>query len=145
LTDEAWEEVIQTNLSSCFYCISAALPIMLEQKYGRIVNISSMNGQVGSFGQANYSASKGGVIALTKTAALELAKSGITVNTVAPGFTETDMLATVPEEIQNQIKERIPLGRFGKPEEIARAVLFLIADGDYITGQQLNVNGGAYM
>ncbi|MCO6455223.1 MAG: SDR family oxidoreductase, partial [Pirellulaceae bacterium] len=86
-----------------------------------------------------------GIIAFTKTAALELAKSGITVNVVAPGFTETDMFAEVPENIQTQIKERIPMGRFARPEEIAKAVLFLVVDGDYITGQQINVNGGAYM
>lgn len=145
MTDEQWEEVIQTNLNGYFYCTSAAIPIMSEQKSGRIINISSMNGQVAAFGQANYSASKGGIIAFTKTAALELARSGITVNTVAPGFTDTDMFANVPEKIQEQIKTRIPLGRFGKPEEIAKAVLFLAVDGDYITGQQINVNGGAFM
>ena len=145
MTDEQWEEVIQTNLNGYFYCISAAIPIMTEQKSGRIINISSMNGQIAAFGQANYSASKGGIIALTKTAALELARSGITVNTVAPGFTETDMFAEIPEKIQEQIKGRIPLGRFAKPEEIAKAVVFLAADGDYITGQQINVNGGAFM
>lgn len=145
MTDQQWEEVVQTNLNGYFYCMSAAIPIMSEQKSGRIINISSMNGQVAAFGQANYSASKGGIIALTKTAALELARSGITVNTVAPGFTETDMFAEVPEKVQEQIKSRIPLGRFAKPIEIAKAVLFLAADGDYITGQQLNVNGGAFM
>jgi acetoacetyl-CoA reductase/3-oxoacyl-[acyl-carrier protein] reductase len=104
-----------------------------------------MNGQIAAFGQANYSASKGGMIAFTKTAALELAKSNITVNAVCPGFTETDMFAEVPEKVQEQIKQRIPLGRFAKPEEIAKAVLFLVLDGDYVTGQQINVNGGAYM
>ena len=145
MTDEDWEQVIQTNLNGYFYTTSAAIPVMLEKKFGRIVNISSMNGQVAAFGQANYGASKGGIIAFTKTAALELARSNITVNTVAPGFTETDMFAEVPEKIQDQIKERIPMGRFGKPEEIAKAVLFVVADGDYITGQQINVNGGAYM
>ncbi|MCA9270262.1 MAG: 3-oxoacyl-ACP reductase FabG [Planctomycetales bacterium] len=145
LDDASWEEVIQTNLNGCFYCVSAALPTMLGQKFGRIVNISSMNGQVGAFGQANYSASKGGIIAFTKTAALELAKTGITVNVVAPGFTDTDMFAAVPEDIQNQIKARIPMQRFALPEEIAKAALFLICDGDYVTGQQINVNGGAYM
>lgn len=145
MTDGQWEEVIQTNLNGYFYCISAALPMMIEKNYGRIVNISSMNGQIGAFGQANYSASKGGIIALTKTAALELANSNITVNTVAPGFTETDMFADVPDKLQEQIKARIPMGRLAKPEEIARAVVFLVADGDYITGQQINVNGGAYM
>ncbi len=145
MNDDEWEAVIQTNLNGYFYCTSAAIPIMIEQKYGRIVNISSMNGQIGAFGQANYSASKGGIIAFTKTAALELARSNINVNTVSPGFTDTDMFAEVPEKIQTTIKERIPLGRFAKPEEIAKAVTFLVADGDYITGQQINVNGGAYM
>jgi acetoacetyl-CoA reductase/3-oxoacyl-[acyl-carrier protein] reductase len=145
MDDESWVQVIQTNLNGYFFCMSAAIPAMVEQGGGRIINISSMNGQIGAFGQANYSASKGGVIALTKTAALELAKANITVNTVSPGFTETDMFAEIPEKIQDQIKQRIPMGRFGKPEEMAKAVVFLAADGDYITGQQINVNGGAYM
>jgi acetoacetyl-CoA reductase/3-oxoacyl-[acyl-carrier protein] reductase len=145
LDDESWNKVVQTNLNGCFYCTSAAIPAMVEHGYGRIVNVSSMNGQVAAFGQANYSASKGGIIAFTKTAALELAKSNITVNAVCPGFTETDMFAEVPEKVQEQIKQRIPLGRFAKPEEIAKAVVFLVVDGDYITGQQINVNGGAYM
>jgi acetoacetyl-CoA reductase len=145
MTDQQWEEVIRTNLNGYFYCMSAAIPVMLQQNSGRIINISSMNGQIPAFGQANYSASKGAIIAMTRTAAFELAKSGITVNTVAPGFTETDMFAEVPEKIQDQIKGRIPIGRFGKPEEIAKAVVFLAVDGDYITGQQINVNGGAYM
>jgi acetoacetyl-CoA reductase/3-oxoacyl-[acyl-carrier protein] reductase len=118
---------------------------MTAQSYGRIINISSMNGQVPAIGQANYSASKGGIIAFTRTAAIELVHSGITVNTVAPGYTETDMFAAVPPVIQAQIKGKIPMGRFAHPEEIASAVLFLIADGDYITGQQISVNGGAHM
>jgi len=145
MTDEDWLEVIQTNLNAMFFCTSAAIPYMTVQSFGRIVNISSMNGQTGAMGQANYSASKGGIIAFTRTAALELAKSGITVNTVAPGFTETDMFAKVPAAMQTQIKAKIPLGRFAQPEEIARAVIYLVSDGDYITGQQINVNGGAYM
>jgi NAD(P)-dependent dehydrogenase (short-subunit alcohol dehydrogenase family) len=145
MSDEDWLQVIQTNLNAVFFCTTAAIPIMVEQKYGRIINISSMNGQTGAFGQANYGASKGGIIAFTKTLALELAKSSITANVVAPGFTITDMLSKVPENIQDQIKAKIPLGRFGLPEEMAKAVLFLAADGDYITGQQINVNGGAYM
>jgi acetoacetyl-CoA reductase/3-oxoacyl-[acyl-carrier protein] reductase len=145
MTDEQWDEVIKTNLSSFFYTVSAAVPLMTAQHYGRIINVSSMNGQVASFGQANYSASKGGIIAFSRTAALELASSGVTVNVVAPGFTETDMFAEVPENIQTQIKARIPLGRFAKPEEVAKAVLFLAADGDYITGATINVNGGAFM
>jgi 3-oxoacyl-(acyl-carrier-protein) reductase len=145
LTDEDWQEVIQTNLNAVFFCTSAVIPIMTAQSYGRIVNISSMNGQVGAFGQANYSASKGGIIAFTRTAALELARSNITVNAVAPGYTETDMFAKVPGDIQAQLKAKIPLRRFAQPEEIAKAVLYLVADGDYITGQSINVNGGAYM
>jgi acetoacetyl-CoA reductase/3-oxoacyl-[acyl-carrier protein] reductase len=145
MTDEDWLEVIQTNLNAVFFCTTAAMQPMIEQKYGRIINISSMNGQTAAFGQANYGASKGGIIAFSKTAALELARFNITVNVVAPGFTLTDMLAKVPENVQEQIKSRIPMGRFGKPEEIAKAVVFLAADGDYITGAQINVNGGAYM
>jgi acetoacetyl-CoA reductase/3-oxoacyl-[acyl-carrier protein] reductase len=145
MTDEDWLEVIQTNLNAVFFCTSAAIPIMAAQSYGRIINIGSMNGQVGAMGQANYSASKGGIIAFTRTAALELARSNITVNVIAPGYTETDMFAAVPANLQAQIRGKIPLNRFAQPEEIARAVVFLVADGDYITGQQINVNGGAFM
>jgi acetoacetyl-CoA reductase/3-oxoacyl-[acyl-carrier protein] reductase len=145
MTDEDWLEVIQTNLNACFFCTSAVIPIMTAQSYGRIINITSMNGQVGARGQANYSASKGGIIAFTRTAALELSRSGINVNAISPGYTETDMFAKVPLDMQTQIKSKIPLSRFAQPEEIARAVTFLIADGDYITGQTIGVNGGAYM
>jgi NAD(P)-dependent dehydrogenase (short-subunit alcohol dehydrogenase family) len=145
MTDEEWLEVVQTNLNAVFFCTSAAIPIMTAQSYGRIVNIASMNGQVGAFGQANYSAAKGGVFAFTRTAAVELARNGITVNAVSPGYTETDMFAKVPGDIQAQIKAKIPLRRFAQPEEIAKAVLYLVADGDYVTGQQINVNGGAFM
>lgn len=145
MTDEDWDEVIKTNLGSVYYCLTAAMPIMTEQNYGRIINISSYVGQAGNFGQANYGASKGAIIAFTKTAALELAKYNITVNALAPGFTLTDMLAKVADTVQASIKAKIPMGRFGLPEEIAKAVVFLAADGDYITGQQINVNGGVYM
>jgi acetoacetyl-CoA reductase/3-oxoacyl-[acyl-carrier protein] reductase len=145
LNDEDWMEVINTNLNSVYFCTTAAMESMIAQKYGRIINISSFVGQAGNFGQANYSASKGGIIAFTKTAAIELAKYNVTVNALAPGFTLTDMLAKVPENVQDQIKAKIPMGRFGMPEEIAKAVLFLAAEGDYITGQQINVNGGVYM
>jgi acetoacetyl-CoA reductase/3-oxoacyl-[acyl-carrier protein] reductase len=145
MTDEDWLTVLNTNLNACYFGVSAAMPMMTEQKYGRIINISSFVGQAGNFGQANYSASKGGIIAFTKTAALELAKYNVTCNALAPGFTETGMLAKVPEQVQSQILARIPMGRFATPEEIAKAVLFLAADGDYITGQQINVNGGVYM
>jgi 3-oxoacyl-(acyl-carrier-protein) reductase len=145
MTDEDWLEVIQTNLNAVFFCTSAVIPIMAAQSYGRIINIGSMNGQTGAVGQANYSASKGGIIAFTRTAALELARQNITVNVIAPGFTETDMFAKVPANLQAQIRGRIPLNRFAQPEEIAKAVIYLVADGDYITGQQINVNGGAFM
>ncbi len=145
LSDEDWLEVIQTNLNACYFGVSAAMPMMIAQNYGRIINISSYVGQAGNFGQANYAASKGGIIAFTKTAAMELAKYNITVNSLAPGFTQTDMLAKVPEAVQAQILGRIPMARFGQPEEIAKAVLFLAADADYVTGQQINVNGGVYM
>jgi acetoacetyl-CoA reductase len=145
LTDDDWEDVINTNLNSVYYTVSAALPTMQERQYGRIINISSFVGQAGNFGQTNYAASKGGIIAFTKSAAQEVAKNNITVNAIAPGFTETDMLSQVPDNIREQILSKIPMRRFGKPNEIARAVVFLAADGDYITGQQINVNGGVYM
>jgi acetoacetyl-CoA reductase/3-oxoacyl-[acyl-carrier protein] reductase len=145
LTDEDWLAVIENNLHSVYLCTTAAMPVMMEQRYGRIINISSYVGQAGNFGQANYAASKGGIIAFTKTAAIELAKFNVTVNAIAPGFTLTDMLAKVSPEIQEQIKARIPMGRFGDPDEVAKVVVFVAADGDYITGQQINVNGGIYM
>src|SRR6202142_4653241 len=145
MTDDDWLAVLNTNLNACYFGVSAFSPMMIEQKFGRIINISSFVGQAGNFGQANYSASKGGIIAFTKTAALELAKYNVTCNALAPGFTETGMLAKVPEQVRAQILARIPMGRFATPEEIAKAVLFLAADGDYVTGQQINVNGGVYM
>jgi acetoacetyl-CoA reductase/3-oxoacyl-[acyl-carrier protein] reductase len=145
MTDEDWSEVIATNLNSIFYCTSAALPAMIQQKFGRIINIASFSGQAGNFGQANYAASKGGIIAFTKVLALELAKYNITANVVAPGFTSTDMLAALPADLLDSIRDRIPLRRFAQPEEIAKAAAFLICDGDYITGQQININGGIYM
>jgi len=145
LADDEWAEVLNTNLNSVFFCTTAAIKSMIDQQYGRIINISSFVGQAGNFGQANYAASKGAIIAFTKTAAIELAKYNITVNAIAPGFTLTDMLAKVPANVQEQIKARIPMGRFGSPEEIAQAVAFLAAEGDYITGQQININGGVYM
>jgi 3-oxoacyl-(acyl-carrier-protein) reductase len=145
LTDDDWLQVINTNLGSVYYCTSAAMPIMIEQNYGRIINISSYVGQAGNFGQANYGASKGGIIAFTKTSALELARYGITVNAIVPGFTETEMLSKVPPDVQDKIRAGIPMGRFGKPEEVAKVVAFIATEADYITGQQINVNGGVYM
>jgi 3-oxoacyl-(acyl-carrier-protein) reductase len=145
MTDDDWGQVIDVNLNGTFYCTSAALPAMINQRYGRIINIASVVGQMGAFGQANYSASKGGIIAFTKTLALEMAKFNITANSIAPGFTSTEMVDAIPEEIAAQIKAKIPLGRFATPEEIASAAAFLAADGDYITGQELNINGGYHM
>ena len=145
MTDEDWDQVILTNLGGVYYTTTAAMTVMIKQNYGRIINISSYVGQSGNYGQANYGASKGGIIAFTKSAALELARYNITVNALAPGFTLTDMLAKVPENVQAMIRAKIPMGRFGLPDEVAKAVVFLAAEADYITGQQINVNGGVYM
>jgi acetoacetyl-CoA reductase/3-oxoacyl-[acyl-carrier protein] reductase len=124
MTDRDWLEVVNTNLNSVYYGFAAAAPVMIAQRFGRIINVSSFVGQAGNFGLANYAASKGGIIAFTKSAALELAKYNVTVNALAPGFTQTDMLAQVPEEAQAQIRAKIPLGRFAQPDEVAKAVLF---------------------
>ncbi len=140
-----WDAVIQTDLSSCFYTVKAALPYFTEQKSGNIINISSFVGQAGNFGQANYAAAKSGIIGFTKTAALELARSNVKVNAICPGFIETEMYTAVPDNVKEAILQRIPLRRVGTPQEIARAVRYLVVDGDYITGQTLNVNGGIYM
>jgi 3-oxoacyl-(acyl-carrier-protein) reductase len=145
MTEDDWVEVINVNLNGTFYCTHAAVQAMMDQKYGRIINISSVIGQTGNFGQANYSASKGGIIAFTKSLAREMANFNITANAIAPGFTTTEMVDAIPEEIAAQIKSKIPLQRFATPEEIAKAAAFLAAEGDYITGQELNVNGGYHM
>lgn len=145
MSDADWMDVIHNNLDSAFYTISAALPGMIDRKYGRIVNISSMTGQTPNFGQANYAAAKAGMMGFTKVVALEMARYNITCNVVSPGYTDTEMLKTIPAEVLEQAKARIPMGRLAKPEEIAKAVAFLITDGDYITGQQIAVNGGMYM
>jgi len=145
MTDDEWAEVIDTNLHGTYYCTSASLPGMIAQKYGRIVNISSFVGQAGNFGQANYAASKAGIIGFTKVLALEMARYNVTANVIAPGFTETDMVGAMPPEVLEQVKARIPIGRLARPEEIAKAVAFLVLDGDYITGQQININGGLDM
>mgnify|MGYP001604272392 CR=1 FL=1 len=140
-----WDMVIAVNLKSVFNLTRAVSPLLMKQKSGTIINIASIVGQMGNAGQANYSASKGGVIALTKTAARELAPRGITVNAIAPGFIDTDMTRKLPEDIKNKLKEQIPLGILGQPEDIAKTVLFLAADAPYITGQVIAVNGGMYM
>jgi acetoacetyl-CoA reductase len=145
MTTEEWCEVIETNLSGTFYCIQAAAPYLIEQGGGRVVTISSVMGLSGNVGQANYSAAKAGLIGMTKSLALEWARYNVTVNCVAPGFIDTDMLAHVPEAIRTELTNRIPLHRFGNPDEVAKAVRYLCVDGEYITGAVLNINGGLYM
>lgn len=140
-----WQEVIDTNLTSVMLCCHFGVPQMIENGWGRIVNISSFVGQMGNFGQANYSAAKAGIIGFTKTLAIELGRNNITVNAVCPGFVETEMWHSVPPNIQEKILERIPMHRCAKPEEIARGVRFLVIEADYMTGQSLNINGGIYM
>ena len=145
LSIEEWDTVVKTDLNSAFYTVHAALPHMIEQESGTIINMSSFVGEAGNVGQANYAAAKAGLLGFTKTAAQELARYGITVNAICPGFIETDMVADIPEEAQEKLLKTVPLGRFGKPEEIARAVRYLVEDGDYITGQSLDINGGVYI
>jgi len=145
MTDEDWEAVISVNLNGTYYCVATAMPAMIEQKYGRIINIASIVGETGAFGQSNYASSKGGIIAFTKCLALELAKEGITANVVAPGYTGTEMVGAMPQEVLDKITSKIPLRRLATPLEIAKAVLFLARDADYITGFTLDVNGGLYM
>ncbi|WP_052484193.1 3-oxoacyl-[acyl-carrier-protein] reductase [Bacillus sp. OxB-1] len=144
LSQEEWNEVINVNLSSVYHTTSAVINHMLAQKYGRIINISSIIGQAGGFGQTNYSAAKAGMLGFTKSLALETARNGITVNAICPGFIATEMVAAMPENVLDSIVSKVPMQRLGKTEEVAEAVLFL-AQADYITGQQINVNGGLYM
>ena len=141
-----WDAVLQTNLSSVFHLTSRVLPHMVAAGYGRIVNISSVIGETGNIGQANYSAAKSGLFGLTKTLALETARRGITVNCVAPGFIATDMVMAVPEDALAKVIGHIPVGRLGEPEEVARVVDFLVdPDAGYITGSVVDVNGGLNM
>jgi acetoacetyl-CoA reductase len=146
MTVDDWHTVLRVNLSGAFYMTKAVLDHMLDRSFGRIINISSVIGQTGNVGQANYATSKAGLIGFTKSLALEVARKGVTVNCVSPGFTDTDMVADVPEEALDRIIEKIPVGRLGKASEIARAVQFLIDDeASYITGSVLAVNGGLDM
>ena len=145
LSVDEWQEVINTDLNSAFYCTSAALPHMVERNYGRIIVMSSIIGQMGNAGQSNYAAAKAGLIAFAKSAAKELARNNITVNAMCPGFVETDMVMALSDDVKEALIKQIPLGRFGRAEEVAAFVRFLCTEGDWITGQQFNPNGGQYM
>ncbi len=141
-----WQAVLDTNLTGAFLCVQQALPAMLKQRYGRIINITSVVALMGNPGQANYVAAKAGLIGLTKALAVELAARNITVNAVAPGFIATPMTESLPEKVKQEYMVRIPVGRMGTAEDVAYAVLFLAADeASYITGHVLSVNGGMYM
>jgi 3-oxoacyl-[acyl-carrier protein] reductase len=146
MKEEEWDAVMNVNLKGPFLCSQIAAKIMMKQRSGRIINIASVVGVIGNFGQANYVTTKAGIIGLTKTAAKELAPRGVTVNAVAPGFIETDMTAALPEKARNMMLAMIPLNRPGQPEDVADAVAFLASEkASYMTGQVLHVSGGMYM
>ncbi|GAB5349777.1 acetoacetyl-CoA reductase [Alteriqipengyuania sp. 357] len=146
MSQEDWSAVVETNLGGCFNMAKAVFGGMCERKWGRIVNISSINGQAGQFGQANYSAAKAALHGFTKALALEGARKGVTVNVIAPGYIATDMVADVREDVLEAIVARIPIGRLGQPEEIARGVLFLCSEeAGIMTGSTLSMNGGQHM
>ena len=146
MTRQAWDEVIDVNLGGCFNMAKAVFDGMTSRKFGRIVNIGSINGQAGQYGQVNYAAAKSGIHGFTKALAQEGARAGITVNAIAPGYIDTEMVAAVPEDVLAKIVARIPVGRLGKAEEIARAVVFLCGeDAGFVTGSTLSINGGQHM
>ena len=143
---EQWREVIDTNIGSCFNMSRAVIVSMRKRKFGRIVNVGSINGQAGQYGQVNYAAAKSGIHGFTKALAQEGAAHGITVNAIAPGYIDTEMVAAVPDDILDKIVQRIPVKRLGRADEIARAITFLAADeAGFITGSTLSVNGGQHM
>jgi len=146
MTPEQWRAVVDVNLGGCFNMCHAVIPSMRERGYGRIVNVSSVNGLAGQFGQTNYAATKAGIIGFTKALALESAAHGITVNAVAPGYTDTAMVAAVTAGVRERIVAGVPLHRLGRPEEVAAAIVYLVSDpAAYITGETLSINGGQYM
>jgi len=146
MKDDDWDAVINVNLKGTFLCSREAIKLMVKQQHGNIISISSVVAFTGNPGQANYSASKAGIVGLTKTIAKEYASRGIKANAVAPGFIQTAMTEAIPEKIREEMKKNIPLGYFGAPEDVANAVIFLASsDADYITGQVLHINGGMYM
>lgn len=143
MSDEEWDDVIATNLTSCFVCCRAAAGIMRRKKHGRIINMASISGLIGNPGQANYSASKAGMIGMTRTMSKELVSRGVTVNAVAPGFIASEMTAELGDVVMEEVKKRIPAKRVGQPEDVAAAVLFLASgDASYISGQTIVVDGG---
>lgn len=146
MSEDDWDTVLDINLKGCFLCTKAAAKLMIKKKYGRIINVSSVAGAYGNPGQANYSASKGGMIGLTKTTAKELATRGITCNAVTPGLIESDMTEILPEDLKRKYLEKIALGRFGTPEDVANVVAFLASDeAGYVTGQVIDIDGGLVM
>jgi acetoacetyl-CoA reductase len=146
MTPEQWGEVIATNLSACFNMCRLVIDGMRERRFGRIVNIGSINGQAGQYGQVNYAAAKSGIHGFTKALAQEGAGRGVTVNAIAPGYIDTDMVRAVPQNVLDKIVARIPVGRLGDASEIARGVLFLVSDeGGFVTGSTLSINGGQHM
>jgi acetoacetyl-CoA reductase len=146
MTRQAWDEVIDVNLGGCFNMAKAVFDGMSARKFGRIVNIGSINGQAGQYGQVNYAAAKSGIHGFTKALAKEGARAGVTVNAIAPGYIDTEMVAAVPEDVLAKIIAKIPVGRLGKAEEIARGVLFLCGDdAGFVTGSTLSINGGQHM
>ena len=146
MTPERWEQVLHTNLSSCFNLCRCVIEGMHERGFGRIVNVGSVNGQAGQYGQVNYAAAKSGIHGFSKALAQEGAAKGITVNAVAPGYVNTDMVRAVPEHVLEKIVAKIPVGRLGEARDISRTVLFLVADdADFITGSTVSVNGGMHM
>jgi acetoacetyl-CoA reductase len=146
MTRQAWDDVIDVNLGGCFNMAKAVFEGMQARKFGRIVNIGSINGQAGQYGQVNYAAAKSGIHGFTKALAQEGARGGVTVNAIAPGYIDTEMVAAVPEDVLQKIVARIPVGRLGKAEEIARGVVFLCGeDAGFVTGSTLSINGGQHM
>jgi 3-oxoacyl-[acyl-carrier protein] reductase len=146
MTEEDWDSVLNVNLKGTFNCTKAVIKHMSKQRKGKIINIASVVGEMGNVGQANYSASKAGVIGFTKTIAREFAQRGINVNAIAPGYIETPMTEALTEKVKEELRRMIPMERLGRPEDVAQAVLFLVLEASsYITGQVLNVNGGIYM
>jgi acetoacetyl-CoA reductase len=146
MTYQMWKEVMDTNLGGCFNMAKATFPGMRERKWGRIVNIGSINGQAGQYGQVNYAAAKSGIHGFTKALAQEGARAGVTVNAIAPGYIDTDMVAAVPADVLEKIVAKIPVGRLGQAQEIARGVAFLCSeDGGFVTGSTLSINGGQHM